>query len=161
MRKLSFVFVIILLATSSFTTHKKQNDQPTLTLVTCQFYTTNSDKQWNTQVGALIVFDSRTIAENFCCNIDKKKDHWQSNTTSPDLELVIHEHLTKDDFNHSNCLISSRGNGTDKWEFDLRIHAEFSDHTDENWTILSQTLNSIESHRVSNTYPLSESKRNY
>ena len=75
--------------------------------------------------------------------------------------MIIHEHLAKEDFNHSDCVISSRGHGNDKWEFDLRIHAEFSDHTDENWTILSQTLNSIESHRAINTYPLSESRKNY
>jgi hypothetical protein len=160
MRKISIALLAVFLITTSFKTHKKyKSDAPTLTLVTYQFFTTGADKEWNTQVGAQIVFDGRTVAENFCCNVDKKKDHWQSNTNSPDLEMVIHEHLSKDDFNHSSCVISSRSNGNDKWEFDLRIHAEFSDHTDENWTILSQSLNSIESHRAINTYPLSESSR--
>jgi len=160
MKNLSLsVLVIILIVSTSFSSAKKSAQQVTLTSVKYSFYTTNSDKEWDTQVGAQVIFDSRTIAENFCCNIDKKKDRWKPNSDGPQLDMLIHEHLSKFEFNQASFVASSRASGNDKWEFDLRIHAEFSDHTEENWTILSQTLNSLEGKRAINTYTLSDGKK--
>ena len=160
MKKLNFIIVLAMLLTTSFkSTHIKKQPAVTLSAVKYTFFTTNNDKDWGTQVGAQIIYDSRTVAENFCCNTDHKDDHWKNNTNSPEMEMLVHEHLTKEEFNHSTCVITARANGNDKWEYDLRIHAEFSDRSEENWTILNQTLNSIESRRVSNTYALSEGKK--
>jgi len=159
MKTLTLTLIPFLLATASHKTIKQPANDPTLTKLTYSFHTNDDDKDWDTQVGAQITLNGHLIAERFCCSADRKHDHWNDHSESPVMPLTIIEKITKNQLNGASYVVSIQANGSDKWNFDARLHAEFNDGTQRDWTFLTHSLNSRHNQRVSNTFALSDHHR--
>lgn len=163
MKKLIVVLLPFFFITSSFKDNTNFVKEPKLIKLSCRIHTLGENKDWDTQLGLDLYYKNvgRNIAELLCCSSGRPKgaDHgttFDDNKDAGEWDLKIKEELTKNQFDKSEFEVSIIGKKNDKWQFDVALHAEFSDHTTRDYTWKANELNSIGKKRAGVTFKLGE-----
>ena len=136
----------------SMTAFSQTNNSPTLTKLKVTFITTTNDKDHDTKVEVRIIVNKHDVAAltgweiAFGDNFDP--NYWW--------ELKTVEHPTKEALNTGTFYMTATARGNDHWEFTAKLHADFSDGTQRDWTFEKGDLNSRLSHGASQEWRLAE-----
>jgi len=123
----------------------------TLTEAQVIYQTTTNDKDGDTAVSAEFFCDAHTVAIDSGHN----NEHWDDQSTSSAFEMQIIEHPSKADLDRCSLRVSATANGNDRWDYNIAVVAFFDDGSRREWVFENGSLNSRDSHTVSQEFPMS------